>query len=78
MSNSIGYIITNEAITVTLDGISHIIPKSALNYAMVKKAIKDNDANTIKEAIESKGFIGAITEGNVQYDNGVLKYKTTK
>tara|TARA_Y100001938_G_scaffold70941_1_gene98344 strand:- start:513 stop:1532 length:1020 start_codon:yes stop_codon:yes gene_type:complete len=72
--NKVAYIITTDAISITIDGVTTTVPKHALNYQAVKKAIIEGDINTLKEAMNSEGFIGAITEGKVTYENGVLKF----
>ena len=70
----IGYIVTTQAITVTIDGISTIVPKHALNYQAVKKALRDDNTNDLIQALNTEGFIGAITEGKVTYENGTLQF----
>ena len=51
--NKIGYIVTTDAITVTIDGNSTIVPKHALNYQAVKKALISADANGLIEALNN-------------------------
>ena len=71
----LAYIITTDAITVTIDGMSTTVPKHALNYQAVKKALVEGNSNNLINALNNKGFIGALTEGKVTYESGVLKYK---
>jgi hypothetical protein len=70
--NNIAYILTGDAITITMDGLTKTISKSQLNYQAVKKALLDQDITKLKQALDGEAFMGAITEGRVTFKDGHL------
>ena len=69
---NIAYILTSDAITITMDGETKTVSKSQLNYQAVKKALVDQNITNLKQALDGESFMGAITEGRVTFENGNL------
>ena len=69
---NIAYILTEDAITVTIDGKTKTVSKAQLNYQAVKKALVEEDTHKLLLALDGEAFMGAITQGRVTFEKGKL------
>jgi hypothetical protein len=68
-------IISDDAITVLLDGKPETIGASHPNYMKVLDAIRDQRWDDIKELIDVAGYITSKSDGNVTVRDGVVLFK---
>ena len=78
MANIEAAIVTDTgAISVIIDGKSHVADKDHPRYAKIKEALNENDADRILQLINVSSAINdyVSSSGKVSISNGVLHYK---
>ena len=68
------YILTQNSLTVTLDGKVHAINSSHPGWKAAIAALKKKDDEALKEALDTKKAFTNYTGGKVEVKNGVLYF----
>ena len=72
------YIITDNSLTVMLNGIPQIVDNTHQNFEEIKKGIKDNiDEETLLDLIDVSIALTKYSEGRVKVEDGTVYYKNT-
>jgi hypothetical protein len=73
---NIPFILTKNAITIALDGVTYTIPNNAPNYNDVKSALirNETDISVFKKLLNIKSYIPQITEGRAEIVDGKLYF----
>jgi hypothetical protein len=74
-NNKTGYDITDEYVTVYLDGCVHTTPSNAHNYHQMVAAVLAQDWDAIRNQIDLKHSIAKISEGDVRLEGNTVSYK---
>lgn len=72
---SVPYIFTPSAITVVLDGRTHVVPASAPNFSDLKAGLRKNaDEAAIKRILNIKAYVAQLSEGRAEIVDGSLYF----
>ena len=75
MSKELRYITSDSGVTVYVDGDSKIISCTSPLYVGVMEAIRNDDLDAVRTAVNVKETIVKSSNGNISLDDGTLMYK---
>jgi hypothetical protein len=71
---NIPYIITNNSITVVVNGKSYTLNDGHPNYAAVRQAVIDRKFDKIATLVDIPEAVRRYTYGSIEVENGAIKY----
>jgi hypothetical protein len=71
---NIPYIITNNSITVVVNGKSYTLNDGHPNYAAVRQAVVDRKFDKIATLVDIPEAVRRYTYGSIEVENGAIKY----
>jgi len=71
----IPYILTNESLTVIINGKSLTMNKENPSFKLAIKALQEEDYNKVERLFDTATAVEEYADGNVKVSNGVLTYK---
>lgn len=72
------YLIQGANITMVIDGNSHTITKTHINYEEIKQAIKEENWDVVKDLIEPKKQLLNYGNGNIEIQGDIVYWKGLK
>ena len=74
--STIPFISNENALTVAVDGKAHTVPRSAANYADLKKALiaGETDISVYKRLLNIRDYVAQLTEGRAELVDGKLYF----
>lgn len=67
--------IDEQNITLIHNNESHIIPRSSINYNLIKQALNDKSYDAIPQLLDTKAALETYSEGNVSCNSEGVTYK---
>ena len=67
--------IDEHTITVVVDNETHLVPRSALNFQLIKNALMEGEYNQIPQLLDTKKALETQSEGMVSCDGNQVTYR---
>lgn len=74
-SKALSYTMTNETITVVVDGKARLCRKGAPNFVTLRQAILDENWDAVKERVEVKKAVNSWAGGKFKVEDGKVNYQ---
>lgn len=75
---SIPYNITKDALTVVIDGKTHVVANNQVNFSIVRAALLAEDWNRVRNSMTPKNVFEAWSDGKFKYRDDKLFFEDTE